>query len=497
MKINYNTKAWIIISTVVGIVLVLVILFFYNNFFRQSNASLIETVPLDAAFVFEVHDNEQFVKSTASVMPYLTDLFALDGLAGFESFIDRMTKKDGEMLVSGFVVDGKIVPVFSTRMDERYFNNLLKLLKIDPRNNVKFEDYEIYSYGTHYKDFKFVYHNNVFSASESTELLQKTIIQLKYPKGLTNQKSFRQLHKIVEKNLKQNWLLINPSIYADYCKSKTDEKWKTWLEVVMQRAEWCAYQVRFTDTEMLLSGYIYSDDNTVKKYAGVKQPNKQAFPQHSLPSTANDVVVVNADVKALADYFKKNALVVPPIAIEQITNIQPIQSIFFTLKNDSCTYHYCLLQMDPETSSFSAFFADSMNVDSLIGHNANTILELDTMYFSQVLSQTYKDDHYTVLLPVHGACLLSDSKEAVSFYNQSVRNNNFLETDNAFKFAEANMPSDAVCSFTFFNKDNVMKANLEEQFAGKSKLNDLKVISFSYSVPKGMFSGSSVYFKFN
>ena len=183
MTSTNNTKGWIITTAIVGIVLILAAIFFYNNFFRQTSGPLIETVPSEAAFIFEINDNEQFVKTSASLMPYLTEMFALDGLAGFESFLEKMPKKDGLIMVSGFVNDGKIVPLFSTRMEERYFKSLLKLLQLDPRNNIKFEGYEIYSYGTHYKDFKFVFHNNVFSVSEDVELLKKSIVQLKYPKG--------------------------------------------------------------------------------------------------------------------------------------------------------------------------------------------------------------------------------------------------------------------------------------------------------------------------
>ena len=120
-----NNKGWIITTAIVGIVLIFAAIFFYNNFFRQTSGPLIETVPADAAFIFEINDNEQFVKTSASLMPYLTEMFALDGLAGFESFLEKMPKQDGPILVSGYVSDGKIVPLFSTRMEERYFKSLL------------------------------------------------------------------------------------------------------------------------------------------------------------------------------------------------------------------------------------------------------------------------------------------------------------------------------------------------------------------------------------
>ena len=291
MTLTNNTKAWIITTASVGIVLILVAIFFYNNFFRQTNGPLIETVPPDAAFVFEINDNEQFVKTSASLMPYLTELFALDGLAGYESFLEKMNNRERVILVSGYVVDNKIVPLFSTRMDEHYFKNLLKLLQIDPRNNVTFEGYEIYTYGTHYKDFKFVFHNNVFSASEDVELLKKSIVQLKYPKGLAHDKSFKQLYKLVEKNQKQNWLLVKPRIYAEYLKAKAIESCGPFIDQWAYLTSWCAYQIRFSDVEIFLSGYIDTENSAMRQFESALSDSE--FPQRVVPITANNLVEVD------------------------------------------------------------------------------------------------------------------------------------------------------------------------------------------------------------
>ena len=40
MTATNNTKGWIITTAIVGIVLILVAIFFYNNFFRQTNRRL-------------------------------------------------------------------------------------------------------------------------------------------------------------------------------------------------------------------------------------------------------------------------------------------------------------------------------------------------------------------------------------------------------------------------------------------------------------------------
>ena len=45
----------LIIGTFTVIICIGIGLYFYNSFFRQSNAQLIETVPTDASFIFEIN----------------------------------------------------------------------------------------------------------------------------------------------------------------------------------------------------------------------------------------------------------------------------------------------------------------------------------------------------------------------------------------------------------------------------------------------------------
>lgn len=495
MKGNTNTKAWIITSAVVGIVLILAAIFFYHNFFRQTKAPLIETVPAEAAFVFEINDNEQFVKSSASLMPYLTDLFALDGLAGFESFLEKTAKKNEPILVSGFVQDEKIVPVFSTRMDEHYFKNLLKLLQIDPRNNIKFEECEIYAYGTHYKDFKFVFHNNVFSVSEDVELLKKTIVQLKYPKGLIRDKSFGELHQLVEKNVKQNWLLLNPTAYAPYLASKTDESVRSFGEQIAGMGDWCACQLRFTDDEMFLSGYIYTDHPMVLKYEDAKAAEE--FPQRIVPVSATSMTIVdNVNQQSLSEYVKKEKALANADQLGDYQRISPLQSIFFSLPGDSLTYHYCALKLDTLKASFASFFSDTLYADSLLRSTTNGIYPCDAVNFAGLFSVKARNDEYRYFMPVKDYFILADTTTSLEHYKSVVKNDNFVESSNAYRFAASNTPSDAVFTFVFLNNDETLEKYMSGDFAKKASLNKLKVMVFSHSAPDKKLVSCNIYMKF-
>ena len=489
-----NNKGWIITTAIVGIVLILAAIFFYNNFFRQTNGPLIETVPADAAFIIEINDNEQFVKTSASLMPYLTDLFALDGLAGYESFLEKMPKKDGPILVSGFVSDANIVPLFSTRMEERYFKKLLKLLQIDPRNNIKFEGYEIYSYGTHYKDFKFVFHNNVFSVSEDVELLKKSIVQLRYPKGITSDKSFKQVHKMVDKNVRQNWLLLNPVKYAEYLKSKVEEQYTGLFDAWAGKSSWCAYQIRFSDVEMFLSGYMDAETAEVQQYEAAVPEGE--FPQRVVPITANALAVVDNDnPKSLVKYWEENSLSTP-YQQECYLHIAPIYSVFFTLPADTCDYHYCALKIDTTTSTFASFFADEVDVDSLQKNTPRSVFACNLVDFASRFSTIYQNDSYKYMMQVKDCYLLADTSTTLEYYKKVVKKSNYIETGNQFKFASSNTPSDAVWSFTYFNQDGQLKNYMTKDFAKKSKLNDLKIFSISHTVPSQRLVGSNIYLKF-
>ena len=487
MKGNPNTKGWIITSTIAGIVLILAAIFFYSNFFRQTNGPLIETVPPDAAFVFEINDNEQFVKTSASLMPYLTELFALDGLAGYESFLEKMPRKDGPILVSGFVNDEKIMPLFSTRMDERYFKSLLKLLQIDPRNNVKFEGYEIYSYGTHYKDFKFVFHNDVFSASEDVDLLKRSIIQLKYPKGLNSDKSFKQLHSLVDKNVKQNWLILNPAKYVEFLKAKLGDRLDAFADEMAGMTSWAAYQVRFSEVEMFLSGYMDTENIAVQKF--VNGAVGSDFPQRIVPITAQVLTIVdNGNYRQLEQAWSGEN--------ESFHRMAPVQSVFFSLPGDTGSYHYCAVKIDTAATSFASFFAEESNVDSIQKNTPKSVFACLPVDYASKLSSLFSGDVYRYMMPVKDYYLLADTTTTLEYYKKLMKKTNYIETGNLYKFAASNTPTDAVYTFFFFNQNDNLKKMMDNEAARKSTLNDLHAISFSFAAPSQKIVGSNVYLKF-
>jgi len=235
---------------------------FYYYFFRQVNAQLIETIPSDAAFLFQINDNETFLRTVKSIHPHISPLFELDAYPGCQFFVDQLPGKYNQVVFSGHVGGRDSFSIlFACKINERAFKQLLLKLQIDEKNCTKFDQCKIYIYGTHLKRFVFTFHKGVFLASENITLLRKAITQLKNPRNLTAIKSFESLFKIMEKNKKQNWLILNHRRYFSNFESCFNEETNIKLSYYASNVLWAAYQVRFSKLSMSLSGYLSIGEN--------------------------------------------------------------------------------------------------------------------------------------------------------------------------------------------------------------------------------------------
>ena len=235
--------------------------YLYYFFFRQVNAKLIETIPTDAAFLFQINDNEIFLKSIKNIYPYINPLFGLDAYPGCQFFVDQLPGKYNQVIFTGHANGETFSILFACKISERAFKELLSKLQIDAKNCTKFEFCKIYTYGTHLKRFVFTYYQGVFLASENVVLLKKAINQLKNPRNLTGAKSFETLFDIIEKNRKQNWLILNNERYFSNFETYGNDETNTTLSQFASHVPWAAYQVRFSGLDISLSGYLSVRDS--------------------------------------------------------------------------------------------------------------------------------------------------------------------------------------------------------------------------------------------
>jgi hypothetical protein len=230
--------------------------YLYYYFFRQINAKLIETIPTDAAFLFQINDNETFLKTVKTIHPFINSLFELNAYPGCQFFVDQLPGKYNQVVFSGHANGETFAILFACKINERAFDQLLSKLQIDIKNCIKFDQCKIYTHGTHLKRFVFTYHKGIFVASENMILLQKAITQLKNPKNLTTLKSFSSLYNVTEKNKKQNWLIINHEKYFSCFEPFFNHETNSGFAQFSSNVPWAAYQFRISGLEMLLAGYV-------------------------------------------------------------------------------------------------------------------------------------------------------------------------------------------------------------------------------------------------
>ena len=230
--------------------------FFYYFLYRQINAKLIETIPTDAAFLFQINDNETFLKTVKKIHPYINPLFGLDAYPGCQFFVDQLPGKYNQVVFSGHANGETFSILFACKIKERAFKHLLTKLQIDEKNSTKYERCKIYTYGTHLKRFVFTYDKGIFLASENIMLLKKAINQLRTPRNLTALRSFETVFNIMEKNTKQNWLTLNHDRYFSNFEPFFNTETYADLTRFAATTHWSAYQVRFLGLDMQLSGYL-------------------------------------------------------------------------------------------------------------------------------------------------------------------------------------------------------------------------------------------------
>jgi hypothetical protein len=251
--------------------------------------------------------------------------------------------------------------------------------------------------------------------------------------------------------------------------------------------------VRFSDAEMFLSGYMDTEHPIIQQFVSAVPDGE--FPQRVVPITANSLVVV--DDRNHEDLI--STWVRDEVAEEKqdsFWKLAPVHSVFFSLPGDSCDFHYLALKLDTAAASFASFFTDSVNVDSIQKNTPKSVFACEPVCFASLFSFLYRNDVYNYMMQVKDYYVLADTSTTLEYYKKVVKKSNYIETGNQFRFASANTASDAVWSFTYFNQDDQLKKLMNKDYARKSKLNDLKVLSISHTVPSQRLVGSNIYLKF-
>lgn len=485
-------RNWAIIGTFTVIICIIIGLYFYNNFFRQTNAQLIETVPTDAVYIFQIHDNRAFVSDATPLLPYLTEVFNMSSFSGFEFFLDQLHSSKHEFIISGHQNGENTTLLYSFRVPESIFENLFAKLKLDPRNYSAFNDAKIYTYGTHYKRFFFTFHNGVFSISEDIDLLKKSIAQLKSMKNLLGNRSFQKIYGLVNKNKKQNWIILNNSTFFNSLHKIFKPEFHGFLSNVSSDPSWSAYQIRFNENEVSMMGYSTVD----KAYESVMEQQKNCKTHFSpiLPFYTNFYTTYNTPNPT--QYFSK----IPEsktysLSLENYKILQPQSTTYFSLNQDSISYYYMAFLCDTTLTSISALLTlDSTNQKIMYKNTPIYISKLTAVY--PHLNKRYKSEKLSYFIDFQGYYIFASTQEALQYYLKVTPNNN-IESSPYYRFAKSNLPSEN--SFEFFlsaTSSKKWEKYLHQDFYKLNIAKNLKLISYSYSLPQDELIGVNVFIKF-
>lgn len=433
-------RGWVIWVSIFAALLVGVGIFFYYNFLRQSQSELIDAIPTDAVFLFEINDNETFAKDISPLQSYFNEMFSMDALAAYETVNGKLPKGRYNVIISGHQSETSIHLLFNTRIEKAAFKHLLRALSIDPANFQSIEQHKVYTYGTNLKSLKFTYYNHILSVSDDIGLLQKAIIQHSHPKNILSNDNFKKLYGLTQKNKKQNWVIINNAAYYDFVGTFFNENFNKTLTHVKAQADWSAYQLRMSQNELFLSGYVTAQSDDFKDF--IDKSPKCSIPEIVMPFKT--------------DWYYK---------IEK----DGISGCFFSMTADSTQqYRYLVVKRDTIHDKFAKFTSEKL--DEIQNAYPNGIYPCsDTLFKLNNISNVDKSE-FKVFTITNGHYVLAQSEEAMTLYLRDLNQNGGIADNRYYKFSKSNIASTNLLEFTYYNpvdRKPILRSMSEKGAAGK------------------------------
>lgn len=469
-----ESRPWVIWLTIAAVILAGIGIFFYYTLFRQSKSELIEAIPTDAAFLFVINDNDAFVAGAEPLSPYMNELFVMDALPAFETMRSKLPTGEYDLTISGHSEGDGLCLLFNMHADKAAFKRLLRSLSIDPNNYTPFENNRIYTYGTNYKSVKFVYINHIISFSTNMDLLKRAIVQHTHPKNLLSAKPFTEVYDLIEKNRKQNWVVIKSKEYLPYLSSFLQKELAQKVSKSANKADWAAFQLRFSGKDLYLSGYMRMDDITDKNLDFLLHNSSNGMEISDLyPSDVNWYARVETPrIRELNILKKKSSLETQPY-----TNLNPSEIGYFSISSDSIEYHYTTLLIDSSKNVLEAFYGDK--ADSV--RMAHPDGFYPTPNHLLPILKAFAPDSSNFFIIKENAIVLASSSEALKVYQKSMKTNGCLSQNRLYPFVNEAVASSSLLNFVLFNNENSNYWNLKLSDKGKVSQfgQDLRIFSLS------------------
>lgn len=460
---------WVIWLSILAVLLIGVGIFFYYTFFRQIKSELIEAVPTDAQFVFEINDNAVFNQNIKNLSVYFNEAFFLESLPAYQTIYQKLPKQKENyfLTISGHPGENSIKILYNTHIDKASFKKLLRSLSIDPANYTSFEQYKIYTYGTNFKSMKFVYFNHILTLSDDIELVKKALIQHTHPKNLLSDDTFKEIYQLSTKNIKQNWLLINNPEYGKSISSLFTDNVISSIKKDNRISKWSAFQLRVSQNELFLSGYMpISEDSALT----MKRVKHFQVPETYMPF-------------ATEWYHHRNYC--------------DWSTCHFSVAADSSKhYEYLVLVQDSLHKAFIPFGSQS-KADELRNNYPNGIYPVTDSTFNGRPSIEFQQ--YAFFIERDGNYLFAPSEEALTYYTKTMAQNNAITENRFFKFSQNNVASNNIEEFSYYNFNN--EKCCQNLFSAKGKAyhigQDLAILSASCTDINNGFAAINLYLNFN
>lgn len=470
MKEEYNNERHRGLITVLSIIAVLLIgvgIFFYYSFFRQTKSELIEAVPTDALFLYEVNDNTSFSKDITPLLPYFNEMFAMEVLPAFETVHNALPANQYDITISGHPHESGAALLFNTHIEKSDFKRLLKALSIDPANFDKFEQQKVYTYGTNFQKLYFVFFNHILSISTNKDLLKKAVIQHLHPKNLLSGAEFKQLYDIAEKNKKQNWLFVNNTywdVLGEYFTPDVASK----LQRIKSLSNWAAFQIRFSPNEILLSGYATLKDGKLGPLTKVKTDCD--IPDNIMPYHTcwyHKLELPEHDICHLA---------IPGDS----TNLYP----------------FMLVRRDTLGHTFSPFINEQYAESMKLAYPNGIFPITDSIIVPK--GSMFDTSHYTHFAVRGNSYVYATSPEALAAFNRDFATNGAIDENRYYKFSKSNTATNNLLEYTYFNAQDKkpLSAKLSEKGKRTNFGNNLLIFSLSVSDISDEYASVNIYLNF-
>lgn len=494
-KVKKSGRTGLIITSVAILVLLVAGgIFAYTKYLKRNTAELISVVPSDAAFVFQINDNEGFVRSIGPCKANLNEVFSLDALAGFEYFADMgLANNDNRknIVISGHNVDGQTALMFAVYMHKPAFYEILRNLKINPKNYVKYETRRIYTATTHFHEFKICYLNGIFVAAETQALLESAIHNLAGSGCLIQRPDFVSINDIIHKNKKQNWLILNHSNFIESQSPKLDSVYHAAFGTMAELAGWSAYQVRFNDNEVVLSGYSTINEGAFfSEYAA--SDADLTLPDNLIPASISSYVCSTLP----KTYELTTEMTEGDSTFTATTQWQLEDIVCFRIRRDTNLFHYMLLPADSATVEAEAvYFAPAPKEESL--YRGTPIVLCNAHDIAALYPQLYQDFETAYAICYRDHYILTESYLAARAYLDDVTTGKVLASNQQYQFTKGNLPTGKGFELYYINNSNQFNQYLTRSFLKKKPgITNLKVFAFSFQKPVGNLLPNTVYVRF-